>query len=281
MSYLCRELGLRPPHEASCDALHQFMEEFAALRIPYETLSNHSSGVLIKPPVQLSAAYRDGLGGHCLEQAQLLRAVLVEAGFHARLVHADQLDLVSQSHMRCSQTYVLVTLEAETYLCDAFLTRRAYPLPVGEGVRWGPCVIRRPLHDMHRWQMELLWFDEPSDELVREERLYLYLPEDTREKMFHERYANFSPFGVLTPFFRLARPDTSIHYVPAFDEFSISSKGQVRRIRRDELAEETWIPAPYRQAIQRAADELKGRRQAYLQVLKRDLSSPYVEPLRA
>lgn len=258
----------------SVSALRQLFDWYVGLNIPYETLSNIHTGVLVKDAVQMLGAVEQGGGGHCVEHSVLLAAVLADAGFDARIVNADYHDHRKGTVVRIAKPLVVVSAEGGQWICDPYYRTVVLPLPETGSHRDGEYEVTRSGEGA--FHILRLQDGRPVDE----DRADFGWTLDTRRRQFADRYTDFSPFGVTAPFYQVMRPvRTAIFYSPRHDRLIVAEGNRYDAIADGDLAGLDWIPERFRASILAALPTSRGQRAAALAFLEGGLFPPYYERL--
>ncbi|HEX7936063.1 MAG TPA: arylamine N-acetyltransferase [Paraburkholderia sp.] len=274
MSYLS-QLGYRGEIDVSPSGLGRLLDWYLSLGIPYETLSNLASDVLIKNAEQMLAAVLDGGGGHCVEHSVLLEAVLHEAGFDARLVNADYHDERNGGRITLSKPLVVVRLGERMWVCDPYYRTVMLPVPAEGSVREGMFEITRV--DEKRFVLARV----EGEHVIDADHANLDWPLAMREAQFRTRYQQFSPFGVTAPFYQVLRPvRQAIFYSPRDDALLATQGASYQVFAPERIDEFAWIPARAREDIAQRLPASRAQREDALRFLESGLFPPFYERLR-
>jgi hypothetical protein len=268
-------LGLRPIRGTDRERLTGVFEWFVGLALPYETVSNQLWNVHIKTAEQMVEAVTDGFGGHCVEHAVLLTAILAEQGFDARFVNADVHDLARGVRIELAKPMVYVRLGDQTFLCDPYYGRTLLRVPRRGELRSGRRVVRRLDDDD-----TVVVLSRRGGRAVGKDVVRTYSTIDDRRRLFRERYATFSPFGVTAPYYQLLRPvRRALYYEPEADRLLTHDGCSARYLSDDQLAHVGWIPEKLRALIPVAVERNRRERVAAAAFLRTGAYRPYYRTL--
>jgi hypothetical protein len=265
------------PRNATRDAtgLRQVFEWFRALGLLYETVSNHQLGVHVKTAGEMADSVRRGFGGHCVEHAVLLAAILGELGYDARFANADHHDRVRDVSIEMAKALVLVTLDEGTFACDPYYTRAVVPLPDAGRVEQGRYAVWRldartcAIDSLRRGAVV-------SRDVVREDSTI-----DDRRRLFAERYVEFSPFGVTAPWFQLRGPvRRGLYYDPLHDAYLEHDDATWRHLSASEVVTLGWVPERVRRRVPVLGERNRAERDAAARFLETGAYVPYYRQLR-
>lgn len=271
-------LALRCPIKElvpSSASLKQVFEWYMSLAIPYETLSNIESSVLIKNAIQMLEAVQAGGGGHCVEHSVLLTELLKEFGFSAELVNADYHDHQRQIRVKISKPMVVVRLSEGWWVCDPYYRAIVFPVPGSGTEQWKSFEIAR--QSEHEFSIGR----RQNGVIVDEDRANCTWTLEVRQHQFDTRYKHFSPFGVTAPFFQILRPvRKSVFYSPRHDTLIIAEGDSFQPIESSGLCEVSWLPQAICNRIINALPGIRKQRTDAVEFLNQGLFPPYYERLR-
>lgn len=248
----------------------QLFEWYVKLAIPYETLSNIRSGVLVKSGEQTAESVAAGFGGHCVEHAELLAALLRETGFDARMVSADQTDYVFNLSSKLSGSYVLVDVEGQLFMCDSYYHEVFLPVPKRGGECQGRFAMTRTSDAQFLFQIYR------NGTVVADNLVYERSTLDERRRIFSERYREFSPFGITAPYYQTKSPHRiALYYSPERDRCLVQEKTSGRLIEDRQVQECEWIPATYRSILPQAIERSRHERVAAMKFLEKGIFNPW------
>ncbi|WP_162296941.1 arylamine N-acetyltransferase [Burkholderia ubonensis] len=269
------KLGYLSDVEVSPAGLARLFDWYLSLGIPYETLSNLASGVLIKNAGQMLAAVLDGGGGHCVEHSVLLEAVLHEAGFDARLINADYHDERNGVRITLSKPLVVVRLDGGMWVCDPYYRNVMLPVPDAGALRTGEFEVTRV--DAARFVLARI----DGARVVDADHANLEWPLAMREAQFRTRYRQFSPFGVTAPFYQVLRPVRQAIFYSPRDDALLATKGASYQVfTPDRIDEHAWVPAHVRAGIAERLAAARAEREDALRFLESGLFPPFYERLQ-
>lgn len=256
------------------DGLRQIFNWYLSLNIPYETISNLETGILIKNATQMANAVVNGSGGHCVEHSVLLTGILEEAGFDARLVNADYQDYRTGTKVLLSKPLVVVRSEMGEWVCDPYYRSTLLVIPESGTLRNGNLVVTRRDHD--RFTITRFVGDEVMDEDHADLRWSLQM----REEQFRSRYQRFSPFGVTAPFYQLMRPTRkAVFYSPRDDAVVATDGGRYRVVDAANIVHLSWVPENIRIAVISRLDVCRRERSEALAFIEAGAFPPFYEHL--
>lgn len=265
------------PRSARHDAagLREVFDWFLGLELLYETVSNQQLGVHIKTADAMAESVRRGFGGHCVEHALLLTAILGELGYDARFANADHHDRGRGVSIEMAKALALVTLPEGTFACDPYYSRAVIPLPRTGQLKEGRYAVRRL--DPRSCAIETRRGGEVVGcDVVREDSTI-----DGRRRLFAERYAGFSPFGVTAPWFQVMRPvRRGLYYDPLHDAYLDHDKTTWRHLSTDELAALDWVPERVRELVPVLGERNRAERDAAARFLETGAYVPFYRQLR-
>jgi hypothetical protein len=274
MGYLS-QLGCQQEVEVSQAGLAGLFDWYLSLGIPYETLSNLASGVLIKNAGQMLEAVLAGGGGHCVEHSVMLEAVLREAGFDARMINADYHDARTGARITLSKPLVVVLLDGRMWVCDPYYRTVMLPVPAAGSVRDGAFEITRV--DDKCFMLARIDGERVADA----DHANLDWPLAMREAQFRTRYQQFSPFGVTAPFFQVLRPvRQAIFYSPRDDALLATGGAGYQVFAPEEIDAHTWVPPRVRRGIVERLAASRAEREEALRFLASGLFPPFYERLQ-
>jgi hypothetical protein len=260
--------------------LRRIFDWFVALDIPYETVSNLATDVLIKTPAELVDSIEAGFGGHCVEHAVLLTELLRESGFDARYVNADVhhpgRDGAPDVVVRMAKPLVLVRVDAGRMVCDPYYGRTVLPVPDTE-----PSVVVKDvtLHRTARSVFIVRWHRDgrlTGADVVREDSGI-----ERRRSLFQQRYSGFSPFGVTAPYYQQMRPvRQAVYYDPELDCLLTHTAHEVHRLSVRDLPSCDWIPPPIRERIAALVPRSRRERVTAAAFLHSGVYTPYYRLLQ-
>lgn len=261
------------PRDAA--GLGAVFEWFLGLGLLYETVSNQRLGIQVKTEEEMADSVGRGFGGHCVEHAVLLTAVLRQLGFEARFVNADHHDRARGGSIEMAKALALVTLPEGVFACDPYYTRAVIPLPRAGALEAGRYAVRRL--DPSSCAIETRRRGEVmSLDVVREDSTV-----EDRRRLFAERYAEFSPFGVTAPWFQVMRPvRRGLYYDPVGDSYLDHDRTSWRRLSADEVAALDWVPARVRELVPVLGERNRGEREAATRFLEGGEYVPFYRQLR-
>jgi len=252
------------------DLLNKIFSTMLGKNIPYETVSNLALDVHIKSATQMADAVVSGLGGHCVEHAVLLLAVLLEHGFDATYANGDVHDVLRNTCNPLAKAYVLVTIDGDTFACDPFYRRKSILLPREGVIHYKKLVLQRLDKNTVRLQT-VVNGDVTHEEVIRQNTTL-----DDRRNEFKRRYVAFSPFGITAPYFQQMLPmRRALFYHPISDRFVAHDNSSLMMIALDSLDECDWIPASIRSQILMFLPVARRQRDAAIAFLKQGLYTPH------
>ena len=261
--------------ECSVQELAEIFNWYISLDIPYETLSNIRLGVFIKSPQEMLSTVVAGGGGHCVEHSVLLRALLYEVGFEAKLINADYRNHVTNQVIRISKPLVVVTIGEHMYVCDPYYRHLFLKLPDRGEVKQGNFLVARDSDGEFRISRI------KGEKTIDEDCANFDWSLEVRRSQFETRYQKFSPFGVTTPFYQILRPvRKAIFYSPVEDCLICAEGDSYRYIPESDLAEVEWLPVRYRPEILSHLELARSQRDAASEFILGGQFPPYYENLQ-
>jgi hypothetical protein len=274
MNYLSR-LGYEGRLEKTPEGLKDVFDWYLSLHIPYETISNLETGVLIKSAAQMADTVIAGGGGHCVEHSVLLTEILQEAGFDAQLVNADYHDHRTGATVLFSKPLVVVRMDGGMWVCDPYYRSTMLAIPASGASREAEFAVTR--HDRDKFTIAKLANDVPVDE----DRADLNWSLQMREEQFRSRYRRFSPFGVTAPFYQLLRPTRkAVFYSPRDDAIVATDGGRYRVMDAAEIEHLNWVPEKIRVAVMSRLNACRRERGEALAFIDTGSFPPFYERLQ-
>lgn len=249
--------------------LERFFAWYVHLNIPYETISNLESNVLVRTAEEVVDSVLANFGGHCVEHGLLLVALLKENAFDARFTSADLTDHTIKRSTPMASTFALVRLGDEMIACEPYFTPVMLTVPPSGRFTQGRYAVER-IDETH-----ILFQVYRGDTLVAEELIHEDSTLEMRRQAFEERYQTFSPFGVITPYYQTRKPHRiAIYYAPQEDRFLVQDK-QTYYIEEHDIARCSWIPEHIRVRIPEVAIRSRREREASIAFLRRGVFNPF------
>jgi hypothetical protein len=243
---------------------------YVSLKIPYETVSNFETKALVRAPAEIAATVAAQRGGHCIEHASLLAALLEEQGIRAKVISGDHTNVECGVYSALASTFAMATVVGESYLCDPFYGAVRARVPKSGGCLRDGVVIRRLDPNT------IVYVTFEGETMYRDDVVYENVDFSERLALIESRYRDFFPFGVLTPYYQEVRPKwRSLLYSPKFDCYVVQEKRTSFQIPIDKLDTCEWIPKPIRTRIPLATEFNRAQREIAIRFLRRGLFNPF------
>jgi hypothetical protein len=247
---------------------------YLGLRIPYETVSSLEANALVREPADIAATVSDARGGHCIEHVVLLAALFREQGIQAKVATADFTNVEGGVYSPLASTFALAYVDNETWLCDPYYGAVRAKVPGHGGCLRHGVVMRRIDSD------RFVYMTFEGESMYREDVVYENVDLSERVATLKGRYLEFTPFGVLSPYYQEVRPAwRALLYSPRFDRYVVQEKRSSFQMGLDELNRCEWIPDHIRKRIPAVTELNRAQRETAVRLLRRGLFNPFYVPV--
>jgi hypothetical protein len=169
-----------------------------------------------------------------------------------------------------ASTFALTYVNSETWLCDPYYGAVRAKVPSNGGCLRDGVVLRRI--DSERF----VYMTFEGESMYREDVVYENVDLSERVAILKGRYGEFTPFGVLSPYYQEVRPAwRALLYSPKFDRYVVQEKRSSFQIGLDELNRCAWIPEHIRKRIPVVTELNRAQRETAVRLLRRGLFNPF------